>query len=74
MIIHVEYCIKWNYFPEFDRVSKTIKSIQSNIKIQSNQIKPKTGSFEVKLNNVLVFSKFATGRFPKKEEIESWFK
>ena len=37
MNIHIEYCIKWNYGPEFDRVSNIIKSIDSNIKIKPIQ-------------------------------------
>ena len=34
--VHIEYCIKWNYGPEFDRVSKIINSNFKNIVIKGN--------------------------------------
>ncbi len=71
--ISIEYCIKWNYKPEFDRVSKIIQSLKKKVKIVENDSPPRTGAFEVKLNNNLVYSKFETGKFPNKEEIYSWF-
>ena len=71
--INIEYCIKWNYKPEFDRVSKIIKNIASNAIITDNITPPRTGSFEVTLNDRLVYSKFSSGDFPKKPEIYSWF-
>ena len=30
MKIHIEFCVKWNYGPEFDRVSKQIYKININ--------------------------------------------
>ena len=73
MKIHIEFCIKWNYEPEFDRVSKEIHNINSSIEIKGNESSPRTGSFEVSINNILVYSKFKTGVFPTVEEIKSWF-
>ena len=73
MNIHIEYCIKWNYGPEFERVSNIIKKNIPEAEISSNEVKPRTGAFEVKVNNYLVYSKFDTGHFPNKEEIYSWF-
>ena len=69
MKIHIEYCIKWNYEPEFDRVSKIIKRINSSYKIEGNSIYPRSGAFEIELNGKTIFSKLTSGEFPTKEEI-----
>ena len=74
MKIHIEYCIKWNYGPEFDRVSKEIQLINSNIIIEGNSMSPRSGAFEVTVDGEELFSKFNTGRFPTKEEINNWIK
>ncbi len=71
--IHIEYCVKWNYGPEFDRVSKIIKSKFNNILIEGNNSLPRSGAFEITKNNNLVYSKFQTGNFPTETEIISWF-
>ena len=71
-IFEIEYCEKWNYHPEFDRVSKLIKMKYSNVKIVGNSIPPRTGAFEVMLNNQRIFSKFQKNRFPTKDEISKW--
>ena len=74
MKIHIEYCIKWNYGPEFDRVSKIIKKINPEIQIFGNESPPRSGAFEVSKNGNLVFSKFDTGGFPTEVTITGWFK
>ncbi len=71
MNIHIEYCEKWNYDPEFDRVSKIIKKYNSECKIKGNQEPPRSGAFEITLNNKLVYSKFETNKFPTEEEIKT---
>ena len=71
--VYIEYCEKWNYKPEFDRVSKIILSINQSINVEGNKSIPRTGSFEVVMNNQLVFSKLKTERFPNEVEIYSWF-
>ena len=71
--IYIEYCEKWNYKPEFDRVSKIILSIDKSINIVGNKSNPRTGAFEVVMNNQLVFSKLEIGRFPDESEIYTWF-
>ena len=63
MKIHIEYCIKWNYGPEFDRVSKIIKK-NSNATIKGNQNYPRSGAFEISINDRLVYSKLQTNCFP----------
>ena len=72
MKIHIEFCERWNYHPEFDRVSKIISTINSEIVINGNKNTPRTGSFEVELDGKNVFSKFKTGKFPSESEIKSW--
>ena len=71
--INIEYCIKWNYEPEFDRVSKIIKTKIDNVSITSNLKLPRTGAFEVSVNDKIAYSKFNTGEFPTESEIYSWF-
>ena len=71
--VHIEYCEKWNYKPEFDRVSNIINLIDESINIAGNESEPRTGSFEVVINGKLLFSKFKLGRFPNESEIYSWF-
>jgi len=73
MIIEIEYCVKWNYKPEFDRVSKTIKSISPETNIIGNKNSPRSGAFEVKLDDKTIYSKFSTNTFPNIEDINSWF-
>ena len=73
IVLHIEYCERWNYEPEFDRVSKIILNMKKEIKIIGNETIPRTGSFEVLLNNKLVFSKLQNNNFPTIEDINSWF-
>ena len=73
MKIHIEYCVKWNYGPEFDRVSNIIKSINNNAVVVGNKVAPRSGAFEVEIKGVIVFSKFDNGRFPNKTDVLSWF-
>ena len=73
MYIHIEFCEKWNYQPDFDRVSKAIKSIVPDAKVQGNAKPPRSGAFEVNINDKLVFSKFESGEFPQESDIQSWF-
>lgn len=72
MRFEIEFCEKWNYHPEFDRVSKLIKNKYPDAIVIGNSNPPRTGSFEVSSNNNLLFSKFKLNRFPTKEEIGKW--
>ena len=72
MNIYIEYCEKWNYGPEFERVSNIIKQKDKNIKVIGNNTPPRSGAFEVIINNKLVYSKFNTNSFPDKDEILNW--
>ena len=71
MNIHIEYCEKWNYKPEFDRVSKIIKKYAPEYKINGNENYPRSGAFEITLNNKLVYSKFKTNSFPIEVELKT---
>ena len=72
MNIHIEYCIKWNYGPEFDRVSKEIKKIYPKSNISGNRAYPRSGAFEVEVDGKLVYSKFKTSNFPTISDIKKW--
>ena len=70
MNIHIEFCVKWNYGPEFDRVSNQIKEISPSTVIEGNKNPPRSGAFEIYLNNQLVYSKFKTNQFPSYDELK----
>ena len=55
-------------------MSKTFKALNPNIIITSNKITPRSGAFEITLNNKLVYSKFKNETFPTEEEIENIIK
>jgi selT/selW/selH-like putative selenoprotein len=54
-------------------VSKLIKTIAPHASIKGNSTPPRSGAFEITLNDNLVYSKFKTGEFPQESEIKSWF-
>ena len=72
MLIHIEFCVKWNYGPEFDRVSKEIQSLLPSTKIIGNKNAPRSGAFEITIDEKLVYSRFETQSFPSKNEIENF--
>tara|TARA_Y100000590_G_scaffold357701_1_gene412694 strand:+ start:676 stop:843 length:168 start_codon:yes stop_codon:yes gene_type:complete len=55
-------------------VSKIIKSINPNYVISGNSISPRSGAFEIKANERLVYSKFNTSKFPTEKELKEIFK
>ena len=72
MNVHIEFCIKWNYKPDFERVSKIINRIKPKAIVTSNETYPRSGAFEITIDSALVFSKLTKNRFPIEEEIEAW--
>ena len=70
MNIHIEYCEKWNYGPEFDRVSKVINKYCPESIVDGNLTEPRSGAFEILINKKLVYSKFKTNKFPTDKEIK----
>ena len=71
MKIHIEFCVKWNYGPEFDRVSKEIKFLHPNAYIEGNNNAPRSGAFEITLDGKVIYSKFDTNEFPSKNDIKN---
>ena len=55
-------------------MSKIISNINLSFEIIGNKSAPRSGAFEVTINNKIVYSKFKTGVFPTENEIKSWFK
>jgi selT/selW/selH-like putative selenoprotein len=53
-------------------VSKLIKLKYKDVKIIGNVDPPRSGAFEITLNNELIFSKFELNRFPTENEISKW--
>ncbi|MAJ45267.1 MAG: hypothetical protein CMF96_11075 [Candidatus Marinimicrobia bacterium] len=53
-------------------MSKLIKELYPKALIIGNENQPRTGAFEVKLDNRLIFSKLKIKCFPSKEEIFKW--
>jgi selT/selW/selH-like putative selenoprotein len=54
-------------------VSKIIKTISPETNIIGNKNSPRSGAFEVKLDDKTIYSKFSTNTFPNEEDINSWF-
>ena len=54
-------------------MSKQIKKIFPDAKVLGNAKPPRSGAFEVTIDNKLVYSKFKTGGFPQKSDIKDWF-
>ena len=73
MNIHIEYCEKWNYHPDFVRVTKLIEKYSNTSNIKSNTSPPRSGAFEVIINQKLVFSKLKTKKFPTSDDVKKWF-
>jgi selT/selW/selH-like putative selenoprotein len=44
----------------------------SNVSVNGNIKPPRSGAFEIILNNKLIFSKFEMNRFPTEKEIGNW--
>ena len=71
MIVHIEYCGRWNYKP---RATSLVEKLQpQDLPGFISEINEgRTGSFEVQIDGKLVFSKLKKGRFPMDQEIEKW--
>ena len=54
-------------------MSKQIKKNSPNAIIEGNAKPPRSGAFEVTIEDKLVYSKFQTGEFPQETDIKSWF-
>ena len=54
-------------------MSKEIKKHIPSANIIGNASPPRSGAFEVTINNKLIFSKLKTGDFPQTQDIINWF-
>ena len=54
-------------------MSKKILNIAPQAIIKGNLKSPRSGAFEVSINDKLVFSKLTSGKFPQESDINSWF-
>ena len=54
-------------------MSKQIKKILPDALVIGNEKNPRTGAFEVTIDEALVFSKFSKNRFPNESDIKRWF-
>ena len=54
-------------------MSKQIKKFIPNAYIEGNNTPPRSGAFEVTIDDIVVYSKLQTGEFPNKKDISSWF-
>lgn len=68
MNISIEYCTSWGYL---NQALSLRESIQKQFGIKAELIKGIGGVFEIKLNDILLFSKKELHRFPEENEVES---
>lgn len=66
MVFEITYCAVWNYKPEADRVSSEIESITG---VKPALIAAGGGTFDVRKDGKVLFSKFKSGRFPEMGEV-----
>lgn len=65
--VHVEYCGGWGYAPRYEALKKEILAHVPSANVTGNA--GRTRSFEVKINDVLVYSKLDKGSFPDFGEV-----
>ncbi len=66
--IHIEYSSSgWSYGRRFKALSEDI--LKSVPDAQITGLKKRKASFEIKINDVLVFSKLESGHFPDYQDI-----
>jgi len=65
--VSIEYCGSWGYYGRFIDLKNEIESNASNVDVTG--FEGRQGSFEVSINNKVVFSKLATYGFPYPNDI-----
>lgn len=65
--VHVEYCGAWGYEPRFKKLQGLILAAVPGAKVDGK--KGRATSFEVTVNEKLIFSKLSKGAFPVFEEV-----
>ena len=66
MKVVIEYCGRWNYKPKAISLIDKLKPYEYELN------EGRTGSFEIKIDDELVFSKLIEKRFPEDKEVERW--
>ena len=66
MHISITYCVQWNYEPKASGLAAEIKN---KIGVDAELIGGGGGIFDVKADDVMVFSKHKEGRFPENQEV-----
>ena len=66
MDIRIEYCVQWNYKP---RARSLRFDINDMFGFWADIVPGATGSFEVYVDEQLIFSKLQEDRFPNENEI-----
>ena len=62
----IEHCGGWGYAPKATRL---VEVIQNETGLQASTFAGRTGSYEIKYGDKLIYSKLSTGQFPTDEEI-----
>ncbi|PSN33466.1 Migration and invasion enhancer 1 [Blattella germanica] len=60
--VEVEYCGGCGYLPRFEELKTQIKTTVPTAEVEGKE--GRTGSFEVKVNDTLIYSKLSTMAFP----------
>ena len=75
MKLHIEFCERWNYRPQFEQLAQSLENKFPFIEIVGNKDGEfRVGSFEITIGEKIIFSKLEENRFPKDEEIISLLK
>lgn len=65
--VHIEYCGGWGYYPRYEQLRNEILASVPHAAVDGNA--GRRTSFEVTLNDTLVFSKLKQGGFPVFERV-----
>ena len=70
MKLHIEFCERWNYRPQFEQLAQSLENKFPDIDVLGTQnTEFRIGSFEITYGDEIIFSKLAENRFPESEEI-----
>lgn len=65
--VHVEYCGKWGYASRYRELAKKVKEHVPDAEVTGAE--GRSTSFEITMNDQLIFSKLETKGFPYAEDI-----
>ena len=67
VLVEVEYCGKWGYEPKWRMLSQLIQDDVPSAQVPGAV--GRIGSFDIKINGVLVYSKMDKGVFPNFDDV-----